>query len=56
MAYKITAKSKGAIMKDIIKLIQQWIEQRRCGKIIINFYMGGITSYETRETFKPKNQ
>jgi hypothetical protein len=41
-------------MNEIIKLIKDWVLRKRCGKIIINFYKGGVTGYEVRETFKPE--
>ena len=43
-------------MQEIIQLIRSWMEQKKCGKIIVNFFMGGITSYECRETKKPESK
>ena len=43
-------------MDKIINLISSWISNKLTGKIIINFYQGGITSWKIEETFKPSNE
>ncbi len=39
-------------MDEIIKLIREWIIQRRTGQISLNFYQGGISSINKIQTEK----
>lgn len=40
------------IPKDLIKLIKEWLESKKTGKIIINFFKGGISNIEKHESIK----
>ena len=40
------------LMDEIIKLIREWIIQRRTGQISLNFYQGGISSINKIQTEK----
>jgi len=40
-------------VNEIMKLIQEWVQKRSSGKITINFFKGGISSWKVEETFKP---
>ena len=39
-------------MDKIIALIKLWIEQKKVGKITINFFKGGITNINIEESKK----
>ena len=39
-------------MKELIKLIQEWIKSKKTGKIVINFFKGGISGVRKEETIK----
>jgi len=41
-------------MKAIIQLIQEWVTKGKTGKIVINFFKGGISSVSKEETVKIK--
>ena len=41
-------------MNEIMRLIQKWVHNKSSGKITINFFKGGISSYKVEETFKPQ--
>jgi hypothetical protein len=43
------------VLENINRLINEHIGNKISGKIIINFFEGGITSWKTERTFKPKN-
>jgi hypothetical protein len=43
------------VLENINRLIKEHVGNRISGKIIINFFEGGITSWKTERTFKPKN-
>lgn len=43
------------MLKDIISLIEKWISSKKTGKIIINFFKGGISNVEKHESIKFKN-
>jgi hypothetical protein len=36
----------------LLKLIKEWIQNRKHGKLVINFFKGGITSVNKQETVK----
>jgi len=36
----------------LTKLIKEWIEKKKTGKIVINFFKGGISSVNKEETIK----
>lgn len=42
------------LIDAINQLINEHIGNKVSGKIIINFFEGGITSWKTERTFKPK--
>jgi len=42
-------------MKELFKLIEEWIFKKRTGKIVINFFKGGISNVEKQESIKLKN-
>ena len=43
-------------MKELLKLIQEWLEKGKVGSITINFFKGGISSVNKNETIKlPKS-
>jgi hypothetical protein len=46
---------KASVLENINHLIKEHIGNKISGKIIINFFEGGITSWKTERTFKPKN-
>lgn len=39
-------------MKELVGIIKEWIEQKKVGSITINFFKGGISSIDKRETLK----
>ena len=39
-------------MKALIELIKHWIAEKKTGKVIINFFKGGISSVDKHETIK----
>ena len=40
------------MLQQLIDLIRKWITEKRTGKIIINFFKGGISSVDKHETVK----
>ena len=42
------------VVENINRLIKEYIANKISGKIIINFFEGGITSWKTERTFKHK--
>ena len=36
----------------LTSLIKEWIEKKKTGKIVINFFKGGISSVNKEETIK----
>ena len=40
------------LMDQIIKLIETWIEERKTGRLTLNFFRGGISSINKTETEK----
>jgi hypothetical protein len=47
--------NRASVLENIYRLINEHIINKISGKIIINFFEGGITSWKTERTFKPKN-
>ena len=45
---------KATALENINRIIKEHITNRISGKIIINFFEGGITSWKTERTFKPE--
>lgn len=39
-------------MDKLIALIREWIEQKKVGKITINFFKGGVSSIHIEEVKK----
>ena len=39
-------------MNNLIALIKKWIEQKKTGSIQINFYKGGISNINLKESIK----
>jgi len=39
-------------MKELLKLIQEWIEKKKVGKITISFFKGGISHVKKEEIVK----
>lgn len=39
-------------MDRLVALIREWIEQKKVGKITINFFKGGITNINIEESKK----
>jgi len=39
-------------VKELIDLISEWLEQKKVGSLTINFFKGGISSIDKRETLK----
>ena len=39
-------------MDKLVALIREWIEQKKVGKITINFFKGGITNINIEESKK----
>ncbi len=39
-------------MDQIIKLIKTWIEERKTGRLVFNFFKGGLSSIGIEETKK----
>ena len=42
-------------MNEIITFVKNFMLKKRSGKITINIFKGGITSWNVLETFKAKN-
>ncbi len=42
------------VLNSITHLIEEHMSKKISGKIIINFFEGGITSWKIEKTFKPK--
>lgn len=42
------------MLQELINLIREWITRKKTGKIIINFFKGGISSVDKHETIKLK--
>jgi len=42
------------LIKDLVHLIEKWIVEKKTGKIIINFFKGGISNVEKHESIKIK--
>ena len=40
------------MMEKIFNLISEAVKKQFCGSITINFFQGGVTNIERRETFK----
>ena len=40
------------MMKSILKLIQEWIDKKKVGKITISFFKGGISHVKKEEVIK----
>jgi len=40
------------MMKNLTELIKEWILKKKTGKLIINFFKGGISSVDKHETIK----
>lgn len=45
---------RASTLEKINRLIKEHIGNNISGKIIINFFEGGITSWKTERTYKPK--
>ena len=45
---------RAGVLENINRLIKEHIANKISGKIIINFFEGGITSWKTERTFKHK--
>ena len=45
--------NKAKVLDNINRLIKEHISKKRSGKIIINFFEGGITSWKIERTYKP---
>jgi hypothetical protein len=43
-------------VKELIKLIQEWIDKKKVGSLQINFFKGGISSVNMIETKKMPKQ
>ena len=41
-----------SMLDELVKVIQEWIDKKKVGKIQINFFKGGISSYKIEETKK----
>ena len=44
------------MVNEVKGLIDKWIQKKLSGKITINFFKGGITSWKVEETFKPNKK
>lgn len=42
------------IPKNLVVLIEKWMEEKKVGKITISFFKGGISSIKKEETLKVK--
>lgn len=39
-------------MNELIKLIKEWIDQKKTGSITVNFFKGGLASVKKEEVLK----
>jgi hypothetical protein len=44
---------KQETLKDIMKLVNNWIDSKYVGNIQVNFFKGGVTSVNLNQTIKP---
>jgi len=40
------------MIQQVIKLIEQWLKEKKVGNITLNFFKGGISSVRLEETIK----